>query len=36
MAEKKNCERAFQATISFIETKILYFGDVQRMSDLLS
>lgn len=34
--KKKICERAFQATISFIETKILYFGDVQRMSDLSS
>lgn len=34
--KKDICERAFTAAISFIETKIIYFGDVQRMSDLLN
>jgi hypothetical protein len=33
--EKKDiCERAFKAEFSFIETKIIIFGDVQRMSYL--
>lgn len=32
--KKDICERAFKAEFSFIETKIIIFGDVQRMSDL--
>ena len=36
--QRKNdiCERAFKAAISFIEMKIIYFGNVQRMPYLLN
>ncbi|KZR98501.1 Uncharacterized protein APZ42_006050, partial [Daphnia magna] len=29
------CERAFQTTTAFMETKLFFFGDVLRMADIL-
>jgi hypothetical protein len=34
--KKEICVRAFIAAVSLIETKIVFFGDVERMSDLLN